>query len=57
LDGFFYFKLVSPSKFFVSTNAIPPGAEDPNNSMSQGKYSSHLTLMISPTLILCHYFG
>lgn len=45
----FDFKFVSPSKFFVSTNASFSPSETSKMTRSAGNYSSSLTITMSPT--------
>lgn len=48
------FKLVSPSKFDVSMNAIACGSLDDNRTMSAGKNALLTIRTMSPTTRFCH---
>ena len=55
LWAIFLFRFVSPSMLLVSINDSPWGELDVRITKSQGKYSSSLTFIISPTIIRRHY--
>jgi len=57
LGAVFSFKLVSPSRFMVSTKTIPDGLSALSNTISHGN-SSSLTILISwPAYISLHRFS
>lgn len=51
----FSFKLVSPSKFIVSTNTIPDALSAFSSTISHGNSSSFRTLISSPARISLHF--